>query len=286
MSASSTAPVFVSGASGQLGRQVVALLLAQGVPVIAGSRRPEALAELAEAGATLRTIDFSRPETVTAALAGVSRALFISTDAVGARLDAQRTAVAAAAAAGVQHLVYTSVVAAESPLLLIGPEHLGTEAAIRENFDSYTILRNNLYAELAVGALDQAAASGQLITARGEGAIAWVSRADCARAAAAALTDGHTGARTLDITGPEALTGDALAALASARSATPVVHVSVPAAALEQGLVEAGLPAPVAGLLANFDSAAATGLLGTVSGDFAALTGQPATPLADLLPPA
>jgi NAD(P)H dehydrogenase (quinone) len=275
--------LFVSGASGQLGRRVVSLLLAQGHRVVAGSRRPEALAELAASGAELRTVDFARPETVAAALQGVDRALLISTDAVGARLDAQREAVTQAARAGVSHLVYTSATSVESPELLVGPEHLGTETAIRENFDSYTILRNNLYVELAVQALDQAAASGQLVTARGTGGVAWVAREDCARAAAAALADGFTGARTLDITGPAALTGEDMAALAAARSGKPVVHVAVSPEQLSEGLRAAGLPGPLVDLLVNFDTAAAAGLLGRVSPDLEQLTGQPGRSLEAVL---
>lgn len=277
-------PVLVSGASGQLGRRVVELLLDQGQAVIAASRHPERLAELGARGATLRRIDFDDPRSVADAVVGVERAIFISTDAVGARAEAQRAAVQAAAEAGLAHLVYTSVVSVAAPEMPVGPDHLVTEAAIRAAFPSHTILRNSLYAELLVGAAAGAAASGQLVTARGAGQVAWVSREDCARAAAAALVDGFSGARVLDITGPEAISDASLAALIAQLSGRPVQHVAVPAEALVEGLVQqAGLPRPLAELLAAFDGAAERGLLASASPHLGALTGQAGAPVAAVL---
>lgn len=138
------APVLVSGAGGQLGRRVVELLRDQGHAVIAASRHPERLAALGARGAALRRIDFDDPRSVADAVHGVERAIFISTDAVGARAEAQRAAVLAAAEAGLAHLVYTSVVSVAAPEMPVGPDHLVTEAAIRAAFPSHTILRNSL----------------------------------------------------------------------------------------------------------------------------------------------
>lgn len=275
--------LFVSGASGQLGSRVVALLRAGGHTVIAGTRSPERLSALAADGVEVRRIDFNDPDSFASALAGVDRALLISTDAIGARVDGQIAAVKAAAAAGVSHVVYTSVIEADNPEMAVSEDHRGTEQAIEAAFDSYTILRNNLYADMVPGAMAQAVATGKLITARGAGKIAWVQREDCARAAAAALSDGFSGARTLDITGPQALSGDEMAALFAELSGKPVVHVPVSGEALGEGLSAAGLPAPLVAALVGFDLSAEQGLLGRVSGDLAELTGAPGATLRSVL---
>lgn len=276
--------IFVSGASGQLGRRVVALLVQEGVSVVAGTRSPEKLEGVLGEGVEVRAFDFHDPEGMVKSLAGVTRALLISSDAVGSRLAPQKAAVQAAKEAGVGHLVYTSVTNADVEGMAVSEEHIGTEKAIQEAFDSYTILRNNLYAELVFGALEAAKQTGQLVTARGDGRVAWVSREDCARAAAAALSDSFSGPRTLDITGPASLSGDEMAGLFQELLGSPVVHHSVSVEALVEGMVtNAGMPRPVAELFAAFDRSASEGLLGRVSGDLLALTGKEGASLREVL---
>lgn len=270
--------LLVTGAAGQLGRRVLETLLAEEHgPIVATTRNPEALSDFARRGVEVRHADFDDPSTLKAAFAGVGRALLISTDSLdkaGRRLAQHRHAVAALVAAGVKHIVYTSCVKPEpgSPVLL-APDHYGTEQALAATSVDFTILRNNLYTELLLGALPPAIASGQLIDARGTGRTAYVTREDCARAAAAALVSGE-GRRTLDVTGPTAVSGAELASIASDLAKKPVVHVSVPVETLVDGMVQHGLPRPVAEVYASFDTAIARGDLGAVTPTLKELTGR------------
>lgn len=275
--------LFVSGASGQLGRRVVEHLLAAGEAVIAGTRSPEKLADLAARGVEVRRLDFGDPASIAPAFAGVERALIISTDGIGTRAALQIAAVAGAAEAGVRHLVYTSVVSADVDGMALADEHRATELAIAARFASYTILRNSLYAELVLGSVEAARATGSLFTARGAGRVAWVSREDCARAAAAALTDGFEGTRVLDVTGPEALSGDDVAAQLAELLGAPVAHVSLAPAAFVAGLVAAGVPQPYAEVFLAFDQSAQAGLLAQVSPAVEDLTGAPGRALRAVL---
>ncbi|WP_244102298.1 NAD(P)H-binding protein [Burkholderia gladioli] len=115
--------IFVTGASGHLGRLVIQHLLARGVTparLIAGTRSPEKLADLAAAGIAVRKADFEDRQGLTEAFDGVGTVLVISTDALeeaGARLKQHRNAVASAAAAGVGRLAYTSQFNPASSLL-------------------------------------------------------------------------------------------------------------------------------------------------------------------------
>jgi NAD(P)H dehydrogenase (quinone) len=276
--------LLVTGASGQLGGEVVRRLVALGGgdEIIAGSRDVEKLAGLD--GVTTRRVDFDDDEaTLQAAFEGVDRLLIISTDALdrpGRRAEQHLRAIRAAKAAGVKHLLYTSLAkAAEDSAVLIGLDHVLTERALAASGVGHTVLRNDLYAEVLVGSVGHAVASGQLVTARGDGAIAYVTRSDCARAAAAALASTFDGQRVLEITGPEAVTGDQIAALLTELSGRPVAHVSVPVDAYVQGLVQAGLPEGYAQVFASFEVAAARGELGEVSGAVEALSGGAATPV-------
>jgi NAD(P)H dehydrogenase (quinone) len=280
--------LLVTGASGQLGGEVARRLVALGGDdeLIVGSRDPSKLAGLD--GVTTRRVDFDDDEaTLQAAFEGVDRALIISTDALdrpGRRAEQQLRAIRAAKAAGVKHLVYTSLAkASEDSAIPIGLDHVLTERALAASGLGTTVLRNNLYAEVFLGSVGHAVASGQLITARGDGAIAYVTRSDCARAAAAALASTFDGQRVLEVSGPEALTGDQLAALLTELGGRAVVHVSVPVEGFVQGLVQAGLPEGYAQVFASFEVAAARGELGEVSGAVEALSGEAATPLRAVL---
>ena len=106
-------PFIVTGASGQLGRQVVGHLLEAGAaPIIAVTRNPDKLADLKEKGVEVRQGDFNDPASLGAAFAGGKRILIISTDDLepGKRLAAHGNAIGVAAKAGVAHIVYTSLV--------------------------------------------------------------------------------------------------------------------------------------------------------------------------------
>lgn len=274
--------VLVTGAAGQLGRQALDRLLAQGVrDLVAGTRNPASLAAYEARGVELRSLDFDDPASLSRGFVGVERALLISTDALdrpGRRLEQHERAVAAAARAGVDHVVYTSLVnPGPDSAVSIAPDHRGTEEALAKAGVGYTVLRNNLYTDLLLGGLDQTLASGALYTGRGAGAVGYVTREDCAAAAAAALASAFRGQRIVDVTGPAALTGDDLAAAISAATGRHVKHVPLPPSAYGEALRGAGLPAPVVDLLVSFEVAAGKGQLAVVSSAVATLTGRPPT---------
>jgi NAD(P)H dehydrogenase (quinone) len=145
------------------------------------------------------------------------------------------------------------------------------------------VLRNNVYADLLLLSLPAALASGRLVDARGEGRTAYVTREDCARTAAAALASGETGRRYLDVTGPEAVSSAELAVMAGELARRPVTHVSVPVEALIEGMVEHGMPRPIAELYASFDVGIARGQLAGVSDTVERLTGSKPQRLLDFL---
>jgi NAD(P)H dehydrogenase (quinone) len=277
--------IALTGAAGNLGRLVAEQLLTTTDPadVVLLTRRPDAVADLAARGAGVRTADFTRPDTLSEAFAGIDRLLIISADNVGERLPGQLAAVAAAREAGVGHVFYTSAPAptADNPAGVI-PDHRATEEALAASGLRWTTLRNNLYAEFQLPTLEQAAASGRLVTNAGAGLTAYVTRPDCAAAAAATLLLPDP-AQVYDITGPDAVSSQDLATLAGRLAGTSVEVVDLSDDDYIAGLVAAGLPSPVAGLMASFGTATREGFLAKTSTAVADLTGHQPTPLADLL---
>ncbi len=288
MSENNQSTLLVTGASGQLGRRVVELLLvANAGTIIATTRTPEKLSDLSRRGVIVRYADFNEPESLAAAFAGVDRLLLISTDALGEpglRLKQHQAAIKAAEAAGVSHVIYTSLAnPGPESAVLFAPDHYGTEEALAASQLNWTVLRNNLYADLLLFSLSQAIQMGQLFSAAGEGKIAYITREDCAQAAAAALLSSFNGRKILNITGPAALSQNDLANLATKISGTPITYVPLELEVLIQNMVAAGLPRPIAETYASIDTATAQGQFEAVSNDFTELTGSKPTAVANFL---
>jgi len=277
--------LLVTGAAGHLGRLVIEALLERGQSVIATTRDPAKLVDLAKRGVEVRRADFDARASLDEAFAGADRVLLISTDTVdspGRRVVQHRTAVDALVAAGVKHVVYTSMPNADKSLCLIAPDHAATEAALAATELDYTILRNSMYTEMLLMSLPGAVASGKLVDAKANAGMTYVTRADCARAAAGALI-GASGRTIQDVTGPQAITGEGLAALTSEVAGRPVAYVSVSHAQVVAGLVQHGLPQPMAEVYASFDLAAAAGDMAKVTSAVTELGGKPATTVRSFL---
>lgn len=279
--------LLVTGASGHLGRRVLELLLeANAGTVIASTRTPEKLADLAEQGVIIRHGDFDDANSLAQAFEGVDRLLLISTDVLGEpgkRLNQHQTAVNVAKEVGVKHVVYTSIVEATDTPVQFAPDHAGTEQALAESGISHTVLRNNLYMEVLVYGLSQAFKMGGLYSAAQDGKTAYICREDCARVAAVALASSFEGQRILNITGPEALSQEEIVTIASAITGKPLTYVPLSLEQIIEGMVGAGLPRPIAETYASIDSAIAQGKFASVTNAFKELTGEQPTRLADFL---
>jgi len=271
--------LLVTGAAGHLGRRVVDHLLERNAgPIIATTRDPSKLADLAAKGVDVRAADFDRPETLAAAFAGTDRLLLISTDAVyvpGQRLAQHKAAIAAAEKAGVEHIVYTSLPAPQpSSESIIEDDHFWTEQAIAASAMSWTFMRHGLYTDGLLWFLPQALQSGTWATATRNKPRHYVTRDDCAHADAAVLASGDTTKRIYEITGPAAATPEEVAAIVSDVIGRPLVHADVPVDVLRKGLESAGLPPTLVGAMSGFDIATALGFYGTVTPAVEELTGR------------
>lgn len=214
--------IIISGASGNLGGLTVDELLARGVPasrLILVSRTPDELKAYADRGASVRFGDFTKPESLAAAYAGGTRMLLIS---VGGSGDVTATtlltrAIDAAKAAGVKHIAYTSYVGiTRGDVAGRAADHQATEEALRASGLDWTMLRNSIYMHGLIGQAARMVADGRATIPPNESPIGYISREDCARAAAAVLaTPGHEG-KAYDITGPALLGVRETAAVASA----------------------------------------------------------------------
>jgi NAD(P)H dehydrogenase (quinone) len=214
-----------------------------------------------------------------AALAGVEKLLLISANDIGQRTAQHATVIKAAKRASVKLLVYTSILHAETSAIALAGEHRETEAAIRASGMPFVILRNGWYTENHTAGLKAALSMGAVHGCAGDGRFSTASRADFAAAAAAVLTaNGHAG-QVYELAGDTAYTLAQYASEVSRQTGKAIGYVNLPEADFKKALLGAGLPEPIAELLANADTAASKGTLFDDGHQLSKLIGRPTTPL-------
>jgi NAD(P)H dehydrogenase (quinone) len=270
--------IAITGSTGQLGRIVVEKLKGKVPPanLVALARTP---AKAADLGVPVRTADYDKPETLGPALAGVDVLVLISASEIGKRAAQHHNVIEAAKKAGVKHIVYTSILRADSSPLSVAEEHRPTEVELRASGIPLTILRNGWYTENYTGSIGGALAGGAFMGSAGDGKIAAATRADFADAAVAVLTtEGHAG-RTYELAGDSAFTLTDLAAEISRQTGKTIPYKNLPEADYAAALVGFGLPAAFAGAIAGWDVCASRGALFDDGRQLSKLIGRPTTPL-------
>ena len=274
----------VTATSGHLGRLIVEALLARGAApdsMVATARNADKLSALAALGVRTAVLDYSKPETVTAVVEPGDVLMLVSGSEVGQRVPQHTAVIAAAQAAGVGRIVYTSAPKATTSALLLAPEHKATEEFLIASGVPFTILRNGWYTENYTGEIEKARQSGEIVASVGDGRVASASRADYADAAAAAMLDDSLSGRTFELSGDHAWDFAELAATIGTLIGSPVTFRNLAPAEHAELLTSFGLDAGTVGFVVGLDANIRDGLLGETSGDLARLTGRPTTPLAE-----
>ncbi|MDY0985395.1 SDR family oxidoreductase [Microbacterium sp. CFBP9023] len=273
--------ILVTGATGNLGRLVIASLLERGADpqsIIAGARD---VAKAEDLGVRVARLDYTDPSSVTSALEGVDSVLLISGSEVGQRVAQHQAVIDAARSAGVTKFVYTSAPKATTSDLVLAPEHKATEELITASGLPAVILRNNWYTENYAADLARAAETGVLASGAGDGRVASASRKDFAEAAAVVLLeDGHIG-QVYELGGDVAWDYTELAAAIAEVSGRDVTYQPLTADEQLAGLQAAGLDEGTAGFVVALDAGIASGALSESDGTLARLIGRPTTPLVE-----
>jgi NAD(P)H dehydrogenase (quinone) len=273
--------LLVTGAAGHLGQRVIHHLLetykVAPSDIVAATRSPEKLSELATKGVVTRKADFDDTATLADAFAGINRLLIISTDSLdtpGKRLVQHKAAIEAAKKAGVKHILYTSMPSPDKSLVTFAPDHLGTEQAIQASGIAYTILRDAWYMDNFMMSLPHNLQVGKWYTAAHGGRVPYISREDCALAIAAALASSSTSNATYTLTGAKSLSIEDVAAAVTEVTGKPLEVISVTDEQLAGGLTGAGLPKFLVDMLVSADANIRAGNFDAVTADFKTLTGK------------
>lgn len=272
--------LLITGATGTVGAHLLPLLQARGTPARLLTRYPAHLSHIA---APLEAARGSVDDiaSVRDALSGVHTMLLLSppNPFIG---EWESAAVAAAAQAGVQHIVKISVggTSPNSPVLL-GRVHAAAEQALSNSGIAHTLLKPASFMQNIFASLPTVHTDGAIYNAHGTGRSTFIDAADVAAVVDACLADSAHAGKTYMHTGPEAVTFEQIAAALSQASGRSIQHVSIPGAAYAQALIGAGLPEWIARDLALLSEFVAQGVMADVSRDVETVLGRPGRTIAD-----
>ena len=227
------AGIVVNGASGGIGSLIVEELVkhvpAKDLTLI--SRDPAKLKKWADLGARVCQGDYLDPQSLLRAYEGLDTLMMISSLNILKRIPEHRNAIDAAKQAGINHIVYTSVSGAH-PMNRTpsSTDHIATEAMLWESDLGFTALRNQAYAEFATQMAEVALRTGEWHHVGTKGLYSPVARADIARSATCILRAPEKHRRVIyEITGPELISFQELAARFAAMYDRPIRYVPVTA---------------------------------------------------------
>jgi NAD(P)H dehydrogenase (quinone) len=267
--------IAVTGATGQLGRLALAALRARGAGDVVALVRNTG----ADLGVPARAFDYTKPDNQVATLAGVDVLVLISSSDFNDRVGQHRNVIAAAKAAGVGRIVYTSILKGAANPMILAQDHIATEAAILASGLTYTILRNGWYTENYTGSLAASVAAGALIGSSGQGLISSAAREDYAQAiAVVALGAGHDG-QIYELAGDSAHTMADFAAEVSRQTGKDIPYSDLTPQTYQEILQSFGIPEGFAFVLADCDTKARDGALYDTSATLSRLIGRPTTPI-------
>ncbi|MYQ39667.1 Uncharacterized conserved protein YbjT, contains NAD(P)-binding and DUF2867 domains [Streptomyces sp. LamerLS-316] len=271
-----TGTTLVIGATGTTGSRTAAQLSASGHRVKAASRRAVDVP-----GAEPVTFDWYEPATHTAALDGADRVYLIppvgDADPAAVMLPFLRQAHAAG--------VHRAVLLSSSAIPEGGPAVGKVHQALPDLFEQWAVLRPSWFMQNFTGTHAHAVSirdEGGIRTAAGSGRVGFVDAEDIAAVAVHALTDDHAPNTDLVLTGPEALSHDAIATTITQVTGRPVEHHRLSYEQMRDRLATQ-MPLEFASMLARMDRAIAEGAEDRITDTVQRLTGRPARTFRALL---
>jgi len=222
--------IIITGVDGNFGGFAANSILNKAEPSILIFTSPNltVVEEFRKRGLDSRYADYNDPEQLDAAFAGGETLLLISVPQVGEkRRNMHKNAVDAAGRAGVNRIVYTSIVGTGDPECesYEMADHRYTEEYIKATGLKYVFLRDAQYCEAMISAFEQAADSGGVLTNNsGSGKMAFVARDDCAEAAACVAAGAGEDNSVYYITGPAAYTIEEFVEIGSALTGRKVTY--------------------------------------------------------------
>ncbi|MDA2892097.1 NAD(P)H-binding protein [Mycolicibacterium sp. BiH015] len=267
-----SAPVLVTGATGNTGSAVSRLLKAAAVEVREASRRP---------GPEGVRFDWNDPSSYAPALRNVERVYLVAPIGEAEPAPIVQSFLEVGLRQGVRRVVLLSSSAVEPADTGLGALH----RLVTDSVPEWAILQPSWFMQNLVGdhPVAHGLRNGLLTTATGDGRIGFVDAEDIAAVAAHCLLRDDAPNASLVITGPEALSYADVCRLVGELTGRPIRHVAVGTAERAAQIAATGVPHEYAAVLAAMDDQISRGSEDRVTDTVARFTGRPAVSLAEFL---
>lgn len=272
--------IAITGATGQLGSQIVAQLTKKVNPseIVAIVRDEQKASGLKELGVNVRVADYHNTEALKNALSGVDKLMLVSSSDFNDRLQQHKNVVDAAKNAGVKHIVYTGVSMNDvntSVLKDFMTDHYQTDEHIKNSGIDYTLLQHNLYADVVPMFLGPNVTETGIFFPAGNGKVPFALRSEMAEAAANVLAsnDEHNN-KTYRISSNESYDFNTIADAIGKATGKSVSYTDADPAQFEGILKGANLPEHIIGMTIGFATAMKNNDFDVVSNDLETLLGR------------
>lgn len=229
--------ILLTGVTGKVGAATAKALAAQ--PEMKGrvralARNPEKAANIAALGIEVVKGDLADPASLKAAFAGVEKAFLVMPNGEE-QLTLEKGFVDAAKAAGVKHIVKLSSIEAHHGVTAKVPQmHVAAEDYIKASGLAWTMLKPTFYMQTLFANARTIVANGTIVVPCGEGKTGFTDTRDVGAVAAKVLSEpGHEG-KSYDLTGPEILNFDQVAAKFGKALGKPITYVRQPMTAYRE----------------------------------------------------
>lgn len=258
--------VLITGATGTTGSRVAALLAERGTPTRLATRTPTSRQQV--------RFDWADPDTHADALRGVTAIYLVAPIGVADPIPMVKPFLNKALRQGIRRVVTLS-----SSALPEGTPGLGAiHHLVRTTMPEWTVLRPSWFMQNFTGhhLVAQGVRTGEIVTATGNGRVAFIDAADIAAVAGQALLDETPHNTDHILTGPEPLSYADAAAILTQQTGRTITHRSVPADEAAVRIAAQGVPVDFAHQLAALDIEIRDGAEDRVTDAVQVVTGRPA----------
>ncbi|PMB49052.1 NAD(P)-dependent oxidoreductase [Fischerella thermalis CCMEE 5201] len=268
--------ILITGATGNIGSEVVNYLIAKKLPLRALVRDRDKASKLEAQGIELAQGDFSQPDTLDAALQDIEKAFLVMPNAPD-QVELESNFIDAARKAGVRHMVKLSVMGAGELPSTFQKWHRQIEEHLEASGIAWTHLRPNMLMQNMRWFAQTIAQQGAFYNIVGDAKISHVDARDVAAVAAVCLSEAGHENKACVLTGSEAISFDEVAAKFSQALDRPVSYVNVAPQDLKTARLANGEPEWYLDAELELFTCWANGAGSLITNEIAGLTHHPAT---------
>lgn len=232
--------ILITGATGKTGGELARQLTGADVAFSAIVRNRDKAGDLLDMDADVVYGDLSDREFLTAAMAGIEKAVLIMPN-VENQLEVEKQFVDVAVECGVQHIVYQSslesVPGSTNPITSI---HVATEEYIKASGLAWTMIRPGFFMQTFAASAPRIKESGNIVLPLGNATLCATDLRDVAAIMVKVLTEAGHENKSYDITGPELITMEEIAARFSSVLGREYKYMDLPLEAFKGALQKAG----------------------------------------------